>query len=157
MKTSFVVGLAFCPNYREVVLVETRHPRLGVTHLNGPMGAVCPGESQVQAMVRIFAEQTGIITATSEWGCFAIFADNAGNETNFFHHVFVGRMPSPMITAGKPVVIAPLETTQSWYPNLRWLIPMALNCARHEDNGEYFTISEYPKLLGVLVGSPSQV
>lgn len=157
MKVSFVVGLAFCPNYKEVVLVETKSPHPGSVYLNGPKGVILRGESQVRAMVRVFAEQTGIITCESEWACFAILTDNAGNETNFFYHTFVGRMPSPVISAGMQTMVAPMETMQSWYPNLRWLVPMALNCIKGEDNAEYFSISEFPKLLGVLVGPAAEV
>lgn len=144
-----VVGLAFCPHLREVVLVEKRHPRWGTSHLAGPGGKVGGGETLVRAMVRVFAKETGILTCEGEWSRFAIIEDGEGKLLHFFYLVFVGCMPSSIIAPGEDMLVTSVAPCSRWVPNLRWLVPMALNCARGEGGVEYFQISEYPKMLGV--------
>jgi 8-oxo-dGTP diphosphatase len=145
--TSYVVGFAFSPNLHEVMLVEKKRPKWQIGLLNGPGGRIEVGESPLDAMVREFREETGLGTHDDEWTRYASLEVD-GNFVHFFYHVFVGCMPHPITTTDETVVLAPLGMQSKWLPNLRWLIPMALNHITKVDPTEFLDIVALPRKLG---------
>jgi 8-oxo-dGTP diphosphatase len=71
----YVVGFAFSEDAQQVVLIRKNRPAWMAGKLNGIGGHIESGESPLQAMVREFAEETGVSTALGGWREFAIKQD----------------------------------------------------------------------------------
>jgi len=67
MVQNYVVGLAFDKPAQKVALIEKRRPIWQVGKLNGVGGKLEFGELPVDAMVREFYEEAGVITETTDW------------------------------------------------------------------------------------------
>lgn len=123
-----VVGFYFFGADRQyVTLIRKRKPESRAGKLNGVGGAIEPGESAPDAMVREFAEETSKQTKPVDWRFFASLRTN-GNEIFFFS---ASGSPDGINTLTEegiercPVTSIPYLKTV--LPNLRWLIPLALN------------------------------
>lgn len=72
---NYVVGFAFSEDAQQVVLIRKNRPSWMAGQLNGIGGHIEAGETPLQAMVREFAEETGVLTALGGWREFAIKQD----------------------------------------------------------------------------------
>lgn len=126
MTTLYCVGFAI-DNYNNIALIKKNHPEWQKGLLNGIGGHVEDDESFVEAMVREFEEECGIVTTVNQWKHFA-------------------RLQSPswavwcFVTRDIDVTKVQTLTREqvNWYeifgnlrshptvPNLNWLIPLAL-------------------------------
>lgn len=78
MMKRYVLGFAFNEKRDRVLLINKRRPDWQAGKMNGIGGMVEADESVVAAMVREFAEETGIATMTWQWEWFGrIFGDDA--------------------------------------------------------------------------------
>lgn len=147
--TSYSVGFAFSPDLREIMLIEKKRPPWQAGLLNGVGGKIEDEETPLKAMVREFEEEAGILTHDNEWVHFATLSTKRGHTVHFFYHVFVGCMPPAVSPTDEIITICPLgDPYSNWVPNLRYLIPMAINHINHEDDTEMFDIFELPKMMG---------
>lgn len=138
MVVEYVVGFAFTNN--GLVLLRKRKP----AHLAGkfcaPGGKVEPGEQALGAMVREFEEETGALTAVSDWDHFASFRgdDSAKMEMpedrRFGYVVYCYRAFFEELevrtTTDEPVFVWPIGAWLGHHElnhNLYYLIPMALD------------------------------
>jgi 8-oxo-dGTP diphosphatase len=65
--TKYVCGFAFSPNHTLVYLIRKKRPTWQAGKLNGIGGKVNIGESPIQAIVREFKEECGVVTTESDW------------------------------------------------------------------------------------------
>ena len=129
----YVVGFMFNADESLVVLLRKRRPDWQAGKLNGMGGHVEPGESYGPAMVREGREESGL---TPDWEHFAVLGGNGwemycyravqGDPCAVPPHNDVGEQFEVHTVAS--VTSAMVETI----PNLRWLVPMALNTSRHD-------------------------
>jgi 8-oxo-dGTP pyrophosphatase MutT (NUDIX family) len=64
---SYVLGFAFTTDKSQVVLIRKNRPDWQRGFWNGIGGVVQESESELDAMVREFKEETGVTTLPSEW------------------------------------------------------------------------------------------
>jgi 8-oxo-dGTP diphosphatase len=125
-ETHYVCGFLFSSERSQVVLIEKNRPDFQAGRLNGVGGKVEPGETRVSAMVREFEEETGIKTEHRDWTEFCYLYDGPVAVT-----FFKARSPAWVdvrTTTDERVVRAdPADLPDNVLPNLRWLIPMAMN------------------------------
>lgn len=123
-KQRYVCGLLFSEDKSEVVLIQKNRPHWMLGKLNGVGGKIEEGEDTKDAMIREFFEEAG--TSTLRWKYIGnIHAKDW--EVNWF--VDFCRLP----------VITTTDEAVGWYrvsdilkgkwdmiPNLKWLIPLAI-------------------------------
>jgi 8-oxo-dGTP diphosphatase len=123
----YVVGFLFRNRGANVALIRKTKPAWQAGKLNGIGGKVEPGETIQQAMVREFKEETGALVEDWRHFCTLTFRDA---RIHFFEsHEGEDRIDLKTTT----------EEPVDWYgtaqgvvyregiPNLRWLIPMAVD------------------------------
>lgn len=75
----YVVGFAFDPARRSVILIRKSRPERQRGLLNGVGGKVEPGEHPASAMRREFEEETGVATLADEWAEVAAMEGRPGD------------------------------------------------------------------------------
>lgn len=130
MKQNYVLGFMFDSNLSRVVLIKKKRPAWQAGLFNGAGGMVEPGERDVDAMVREFKEETGVLTHHSQWVPFCVLTDAA-------YTVSVYRSASDVHVANVGTCtdehVECFCLTDVWsgampqVPNLRWLVAMALD------------------------------
>lgn len=135
------MGFAFDSDLR-VALVKKDRPAWMAGKWNGVGGKVEPGEAPIEAMVREFEEETGLLTSPVEWQRFATLrhtAENGGSGCDIA--CFVAFLPAHeldrvrtveseevRVFGGDVLVRADLDLMD----NMRWLLPMSLTLAESE-------------------------
>jgi len=159
----YVLGFCFDFAYKHVVLIHKLKPDWQFGRLNGVGGKieVGAGEGAVAAMVREFAEETGgSLGDRVEWRPFGRLRDAAGEwEVWLFHGKYLQEFPADLASFSSDegsVTVVDRQDLHNWpvLPNLRYLIPMALNHARGLDRAPFFDVVEAP-VPDMLVLSPS--
>lgn len=126
----YVVGFLFAEDREDpwVVLIEKARPEWQKGKLNGVGGKIEPGETPDEAMRREFREETGL--DVQGW---RRFADLIGSQDHIVF--FEARAPWVELTRvqnqdlTEPVRVLQVSGMAFWpaVPNLRWLIPLALD------------------------------
>lgn len=122
-KPAYVVGFYFVPG-DQVVLIRKNKPEFQRGKLNGVGGVAEPGEYSHEAMVREFREETGKSTTVSDWRFFARLALKECVIDFFSAH---GDCLGISTTTDEIIEIVDVRRKRDVLPNLRWLIPLALN------------------------------
>lgn len=124
----YVVGFLFSTDRRHVALIRKNKPAWQAGKLNGVGGKIEPGESAYEAMVREFAEETGVTIFNDRWTCFAVLTGD-GFEIDFF--VAFSDEVYGVQTMEAEVVEVMVATTaiasHTLIPNLKVMIPLALD------------------------------
>lgn len=126
----YVAGFLFSSDRKKVVLIRKNKPEWQKGRLNGVGGKVELNEQATDAMVREFYEETGT-NAFAPWELFARLSGETAEV--LFYRAFV--KPPPHVA---PVIQSVTDEEVAWYaidrlhklpvlPNLRWLIPLALD------------------------------
>lgn len=133
MKTRYVAGFLFSKDGANVALIEKSKPEWQKDKLNGIGGKIEDNESSLQAMQREFKEEAGL--DIENWTPFCVltgndasYVDNGNNfEVHFFSHFSDAVYLVRTIETEKVVCVSVkhLEFI-STVPNLKWLIPLAL-------------------------------
>ena len=120
----YVAGFCFSECGRQVALIRKLNPKWQRGLLNGIGGKVEPGESAYAAMVREFEEETG--ARIEGWRSFC----TATTEEDRLHFFTVRRDLTELYSAETEEVLTvdvDEVPTLDTIPNLRWLIPLALD------------------------------
>lgn len=136
-KYTYVVGLMFTNNRKNVLLILKTHPEWQANKLNGTGGKVDPNEMVRQCMVREHLKETGIDTVGEQWDhlCTLDGADYRVYYFVTFDDKALGARQTTdekstlcRITSVGNVGWTELSTknTELIY-NLKWIIPMALD------------------------------
>ncbi|ASP47581.1 NUDIX domain-containing protein [Cognaticolwellia beringensis] len=123
----YVTGFLFSQDASQVVLIEKINPQWQHGLFNGVGGKIEANERSVDAMVREFTEETGVITNTVDWTCYAkIHRPNFYDVDMYF--AFSDLAFSARTIEQEQVHIIKLsELPANIIPNLHWLIPLALD------------------------------
>lgn len=135
----YVVGFLLDKALNLVVLIEKQSPAFMKDTWNGPGGKIEPGETPLQAMIREFKEETDLdITDWHEY-C-VIHGRNA--EIFFFYSVAAAEHLMNVKTMTKEKLgIWSLARVSMWsfplFPNIRWLLPMAITAIKDKPDETY--------------------
>lgn len=123
----YVTGFLFSQDASHVVLIEKINPLWQRGLFNGIGGKIEANERSVDAMVREFIEETGVITDTIDWTCYAkVYRPNSYDVDMYF--AFSDLAFNARTTEQEQVHVIKLsELPQNIIPNLHWLIPLALD------------------------------
>ena len=123
----YVVGFLFTRDNRRVVLIEKHNPAWQRGLYNGVGGKIETGETPLQAMIREFEEEAGVKTRSDDWRHLAQIHRPGDYDLSVFaaHSdlALEARTMERELVALLPVDELPAKLM----PNLRWLIPMALD------------------------------
>lgn len=147
--TKYVVGFCFDRGERNVLLILKERPDWQRGFLNGLGGHVEDGESPAQAMVREFDEETsGRLRGRVVWAPFARLRGE-GFELWCFRGAYGEEFSEDLAGQDAPggeviqvVAASALHLCRNLVPNLRYLVPMALNHARGIDRAAFFDVVE---------------
>lgn len=123
-KIKYVVGFLFSPDYKKVVLINKNRPEFQRGLYNGVGGRIEENETPGDAMSREFMEETGVLI--NDWKEYAIL------DGDCIVYVFSASSEKydevKTQTDERIEIIYTFEvSTLKIMPNLRWLIPMALD------------------------------
>lgn len=121
----FVVGFLFNEDAHDMVLIRKTHPEAQRGKLNGVGGRVCKDETPCEAMERAFTNEAGLVI--KKWELFCSQHKKDGGCIYFFK-AFKAEGVIRSNTA-ETVAIFPVSELRGLdvVPDLRWLIPMALD------------------------------
>lgn len=135
----YVNGFCFNSAGDKLVLIHKKRPKWMAGMLNGVGGKIEAGESCFGAMVREFAEETGVTTRASDWTyrmemighdwwmhVFTCFSDDIYNAACTTEDEEIVKMGCSFIHEPKAVSFCQKEDL-GVVPNLKWIIPMMLD------------------------------
>lgn len=128
MTQKYVVGFLFSADRRHVALIRKNKPAWQAGKLNGVGGKIEPGEAPYDAMVREFAEETGITVFNDRWKCFSILTGEGFEIT--FYVAFSDEVYSVQTMEAEVVEVLVATTalaSHTLIPNLKVMIPLALD------------------------------
>jgi 8-oxo-dGTP diphosphatase len=140
----YVLGFAFSLDATKVVLIRKTRPEWQKGRFNGVGGRMEMDETPLQAMEREWREETNSM-APIKWTKFGRL-----HGPDWEVHLFHAQDDSTcaVFNQGEEGVCFPcmcttvLERGAHVLPNLRYLIPMAINHITREDRAAYFDIEE---------------
>jgi 8-oxo-dGTP diphosphatase len=133
----YVLGFVFDKNTRDLLLIKKKKPVWQNGLLNGIGGKIEDGETELQAMIREFREETGgICTIAEDWKLFCTLNGTTWNvscfvsELNNLEQLWNNRnISAPMEQETVHLIssqdVQELIKSGKTIPNLCWLIPMA--------------------------------
>lgn len=136
----YVLGFAFNPQRTHVLLIRKDRPEWQAGRFNGVGGKVNSDymEDFEAAMIREFKEETGIDTRFGDWSHFADMCADNWTVHCFAHYDLLARPVEPQqgetekpfwISLGNVYELKPCAPGDGMMlSNLRWLIPLALDC-----------------------------
>ena len=123
----YVTGFLFSQDASQVVLIEKINPQWQRGLFNGVGGKIEANERSVDAMVRECTEETGVLTKTIDWTCYAkIHRPNFYDVDMYFAFSDLA-FSARTIEQEQVHVIKLSELPTNIIPNLHWLIPLALD------------------------------
>lgn len=123
----YVTGFLFSADRRYLVLIKKINPQWQHGLFNGIGGKVEADESSLDAMVRECAEETGVMTAETDWTYFAnVFRPEVYDVDLYFAYTDLA-YSAKTIEAEAIDIIKVAELPNNLIPNLQWLIPLALD------------------------------
>lgn len=128
--TKYTVGFLFNEDQQLLALIQKKKPKWQCGMLNGIGGKIEPGENAAQAMTREFCEETGCDDFI-DWKPFVTMSGT--DWVVHFYKAFVPDIVLQMLKSptNEKVVLVNVQNACAFdsnvIPNLRWLIPMALD------------------------------
>jgi 8-oxo-dGTP diphosphatase len=137
---NYVNGFMINPVTRDVLFIKKNRPTFQVGKWNGIGGKLEKGESPIEAMVREFREETGVVTAQNDWE-HTITLTGKGDEgvglllyAGFkvhFYRMFVEKMPDFHQMTDEYVAVGNLAYLyRDDFPtldNMKWILPLQFN------------------------------
>lgn len=129
-KVKYVLGFMFSEDKKRVALIKKTKPAWQAGRRNGIGGKVEKEEWPDGAMVREFFEETGLQTKESDW---TYFSHMTNSQFIVYCFVAYGDIDLLKTTTEEEIKITfvdeiALTGLHNVLSNLRWLIPMALDC-----------------------------
>jgi len=123
----YVTGFLFTQNSSHVVLIKKLAPEWQKGYLNGVGGKIEANETSLEAMVREFYEETGVLIPAKQWHCYSqIFRPNHYELDVFFAHSDLA-FEARTVEKEEVLIIKVSELPINLIPNLNWLIPLAMD------------------------------
>ena len=122
----YVCGFLFSPNLRLVTLIEKQKPEWQTGKWNGVGGKIEPGEHEVDAMSREFHEETGVLFPIDSWKEIVTLRGDDW-EVTFFYHIHIDLFKVETKETERVMFLDPRRLPENVIPNLRWLIPLAMD------------------------------
>lgn len=122
--TEYVAGFMFSKDFEFVALIRKNRPEWQKGKYNGIGGHVEPGELPKEAMVREFKEEAGVLE--EDW----IHYCSLKGPFGYVHfYKATGDLRKLQTMTDEPIHVFPVKHFHKAgvIPNLKWLIPMALN------------------------------
>ncbi len=131
MKTLYVAGFMFSPDFENVILIEKEKPEWQKGKYNAIGGKIEPGESPKAAMVREFEEEAFIQTKEEDWHPLCTIGDE--KYAVYFFYCSNENWRDHMTRETEEVFHVPVMDLPSirhrMIENLNWLIPMCIDKA----------------------------
>jgi len=146
METKYVAGFMLSHDLKRVALIRKNRPVWQAGKLNGIGGHVESGETDIQAMVREFEEETGLKTDEELWFKYARLSDNGAFAVSFF--VTQGSLQcleSKTDEKVEVVNVSELHEIEA-IENIPWLVHLAID--NITDGRPAFCEVTYPSLPG---------
>jgi 8-oxo-dGTP diphosphatase len=126
MKKLYVVGFLFSEECDRVALVRKNRPEWQAGKLNGIGGKIEANETPDEAMVREFEEETGMMVPKWEEFCTL-----EGDNSLVYCFKAIGDVTQVRTVETERIEVHSVERLLNFnyseaLPNLRWLIPMAM-------------------------------
>ncbi|WP_281557507.1 NUDIX domain-containing protein [Thalassomonas sp. RHCl1] len=123
----YVAGFLFSKDSSHVVLIQKLNPQWQRGLFNGVGGKIEENESSCDAMVREFAEETGVTIAKENWTCYTQIHRPGYYDLDvyFAHSDFA--FEARTIEKEQVHIFKVNELPANLIPNLKWLIPLALD------------------------------
>lgn len=151
----YVAGFALAPS--SVLLVRKTHPVQLAGRWNAVGGKVDAGETDYQAIVREFKEETGLVTFESDWQQFCTLrgqyplnggaAPSVEFDVVFFYIRLTHRPKTPVANdVGEGLMwwnYADAVNPDIVLPNVTWLLPMARSFAYGERAAGFVVEEQY--------------
>jgi len=123
----YVTGFLFSKDSSHIVLINKINPQWQRGLFNGIGGKIEINESSIDAMVREFVEETGVTTQQADWTCYAkVVRPNCYDVDVYFAHSDLA-FTAKTIEQEQVHIIKLIDLPNNVIPNLRWLIPLALD------------------------------
>jgi len=121
----YVCGFLFSKDRKEICLIMKNKPEWQKDKLNGVGGKIEVMESVHDAMIREFEEETGVYL--QHWDHY-VTLNGEGYECNFLR-AFGDEIDSVLTKEEEEIMVINVEGLDCFdhIPNLRWLIPLALD------------------------------
>lgn len=126
---AYVAGLLFSSDGKLVALVRKNRPAWQAGRLNAIGGKIEGDETPLQAMVREFVEETGVLTHGSTWSPVAVLAGGFG-AVHFFaawDDRALDRIRTMTDEAIVTFAVGIALSARDLIPNLRIIVPLALD------------------------------
>lgn len=141
MKQHYCLGFAFDRNMN-VVLIKKKRPEWQKNKLNGVGGKIEPYEMGVQAMIREFREETGMVTCVPDWNSFANLGDEKTYSISCYYAVFESLNVSSI--TDEPILVLSMNSlrrtySSQWYMDAEvpWLLEKAVRNIHNKENKVY--------------------
>jgi 8-oxo-dGTP diphosphatase len=131
--TEYVCGFVFSESADRVALIQKKRPTWQAGKFNGIGGHIEPGESAAEAIRREFREETGLTIFGWQQFCRLRGGNEDAWRVNFFRAFGLLDDCCAQINAREidegTIFVLPIDDlfTRPHIPNLRWLIPLALD------------------------------
>ena len=122
----YVCGFLFSERRNLVVLIKKEKPEWQKGMWNGVGGKIEPGEMEDEAMSREFLEEAGVLTSPSNWTEIIQIRSDTWQVT-FFYLISNILFSAHTMETEKIMFHNPNSLPENVIPNLRWLIPLALD------------------------------
>ena len=124
-----VCGFYFSDDRTQVVLIRKNRPAWQAGMINGVGGKTESGETPLDAMIREFHEETGVLV--KDWDHYCTHTDRGHSFKIWFFRAFAqaGHLSECRSMTDEQVLSFSVDSLYKLpvIPNLRWLIPMALD------------------------------
>lgn len=129
----YVVGFMFDDLGERVLLIRKNRPDWQAGKANGVGGKIEEGEMPIAAMTREFEEETGVKTSFEDWIPFAFMhgIDYDSFEITFFRAFNTEKIFEAHTVTDETIGRFWLEALPAHVPNLKWLVPLALEKQAH--------------------------
>ena len=138
----YVVGFLFDENCNQMALIHKQRPAWQKGFLNGVGGHLKENEEPIVAMKREAVEEMGVRTS---WRTFCQLGDRRHWTVHFFCAFDSEALDSAQTQTDEEIVRLPVAQavlSTNVIPNLRWLIPMALNVRDPRERANGFIVTE---------------